>query len=443
MNTRFKSLHIFHATDLSNGVDRTTLTLITALRRLNHQPHALVPKAGPVSEALEAAGIPYRTAFLGCCTGPTKPAELAYLSRAADRAGIIGEWLDTEGFDFVHLNTGHLIDGAIAATISGTPAIWHIHSPFEIDLSRYARFFKAETYAWMLETLGDHVIAVSDDVRASLTERLPGEFVSALYNGIDIEHLDANSQPVGPGIRHELGLKEETALVLGVGRISEQKDFATFVRVAKRVTNENADVCFAIVGPSEDRGLAKALEDQLEKLGLRQRVFLLGSRNDVPALLAQCNAFLSTAIYEGQGLAALEAMALRRPVIAMDCVGLRECVDNGHDGLLVPLGNEDEAAQAVLRVLRERDWAHGLGIQGRQSVMERFSAQAYAQGFLDIAAQVARRTPPDNKRASADFALGLLSNIREANERAKHLAARPGYRDRLKSKLAQWGIGKQ
>ena len=433
-----KILHVFHCSNLVNGVDRTTLTLLCALRQLGVEVNALVPDRGDVTQALDGLGVPYRVAHLGCCAGPSKPAELAYLANAATRAEMIESWLRESDFDLIHLNTGHLIDGAIAACKANVPAIWHIHSPFEIDFERYVRFMGPEAYAWLLGELGHHVIAVSEDMRTSLLQWLPSEKVSTLYNGIDVGDLDIRARQPGKPLREELELPTNIPLVLGVGRISAEKDFATFVRVARRVADIHASVCFAIAGPVEHRELAEALPKQIKELGLEGRVFVLGARSDVPALLAQSDVFLSTAIYEGQGLAALEAMSLNKPVVAMDCVGLRECIEHEIDGLLVALGDEDACAKAVLRVLHDSDLAKRLGERGRQSVLDKYSAQAYAKGFLSIAESVLHETRTGGKAPAADFALGLLKKIREANDRAAQLGQRAHLHTRLKNRLLQW-----
>jgi glycogen synthase len=155
-------------------------------------------------------------------------------------------------------------------------------------------------------------------------------------------------------------------------------------------------------------------------------------------LLAQSNLFLSTAIFEGQGLAALEAMSLSKPVVAMDCVGLRECIEHEIDGLLVPLGDENACAQAVLRVLRDDSLAELLGQRGRQSVLNKYSSQAYAKGFLAIAKKVLHETHTIGKAPAADFLLGLLKKVREAHDRATELEQRTNLKTRLKNRLLQW-----
>lgn len=413
-----KILHVFHHSNLLNGVDRTTLTLMRALARQGAEVRALVPQHGSVTDALEADGIAFRVADLPCCTSPAPMAELRFFARAASRAKEIATWLDEDRVDLVHLNTGHLIDGAIAAALTGTPAIWHIHAPFEVDYARYARTMSPGGYAWLLGDLGSHVLAVSDDVRTSLLPHLQPDRVSTLYNGIDVEELDrrAEAEAESSDLRSELGLAANAPLVLGVGRISAQKDFAAFVRVAKETVDRHAEVCFAIIGPAEDPALVAALRDMITELRLERRVFVLGPRDDVPRLLDQAQIFLSTAVFEGQGLAALEAMALRKPVVAMACVGLRECIVHDHDGMLVPPGDERSAASALIELLASPARAQSLGENARRAVLERFSADTYARAYLSIAERVSGPVP-GSRRAAAEYSLGLLGSAVTAFER--------------------------
>jgi glycosyltransferase involved in cell wall biosynthesis len=295
---------------------------------------------------------------------------------------------------------------------------------------------RPEGYAWLLDELGSHVIGVSDDVRASLLRYLPEQKVSTLFNGIDLEDMDHRALQRDVALRTELGLPDTTRIVLGVGRISAQKDFAAFARIAKSVVQKHLTVAFAIAGPAEDTSLYASLREQAADAALLGRLFLLGPRKDVPALVAQSDVFLSTSIFEGHPLTSLEAMSQRVPVVAMECVGLRDCIKHGVGGLLVPLGNEDACADAVLRVLSDADLTERLGQTGRRSVEEKFSADAYAQRFLAIAEPVACQYRPGSNAAAASFALGLLTEIQEAHRRLlKASQPKHGLVQRLRTRI--------
>jgi len=144
---------------------------------------------------------------------------------------------------------------------------------------------------------------------------------------------------------------------------------------------------------------------------------VIGSRLDVPALIKQSNCFLSTAIFEGQGIAALEAMALQKPVVAMACSGLRECINHGHDGILVAVGDEHAAATNIITILNSPELTKQLGTNGKQSVLDKFSSIEYAKKFLIIAEQAIDFGAASISNNSLTFVQGLSNEIAQAHYR--------------------------
>lgn len=431
---RMKILHIFHNLNLNNGVDRTSLTLVKTLRKLGVRSHIVIPALGEGAKELEKENFPYHVLPLRCCGSPAWRGQIRFLSDVSGRINKLENLIKSESFDVVHLNTGHPFDGAIAAARVGVPVIWHIHSPFEADFQRYASFLSKEGYAWILGGLGSQIIAVSDDVNDSLIDYLRPELVQTVYNGIDVDDLTERASQKETDIYRELGLPKNAKLVLGIGRISEQKNFSEFVRVAEWVVRQRPEAFFAIAGPREDKQIAAALDRQIKAAKLSDKVFLLGARSDIPQLLKQSSAFLSTAAYEGQGLAAIEAMALERPVVAMACAGLRECIRDKVDGMLVPPGDVEAAAFAVLQVLEDAGLASRLGAVARLAVIERFSNHLYAQKFLEVAQKAIRKGPSRVEPGALAVIQGLLYQIDRARLRIIELE-RPSGRHRYMQAL--------
>lgn len=430
-----KILHVFHGSDLRNGVDRTTLTLVSALRESGVDCVGLVPQPGAVTSALDALRIPYRTMPVHCCAGPALHAEWRYLGESGERAQFLTDLFASDAFDLVHINTGHLLDAALAAGRAGVPAIWHLHAPFEIDQQRYARFLSPEGYAGILECLGSALIGVSDDVSESLRAHISRTSIMTVYNGINVADLRYRAAQHSECIRLELGLPSSAKLVLGVGRISAQKDFATFVQVAGLLLASDPSVFFLIAGPPEDQRLFTELESRIDSPVLRGKVFLLGPRDDIPRLMRQSDVCLSTAIFEGQGLTTLEAMALDCPVVAMACVGLRECVTDGHDGLLVPLGNIEGAAAAVQRLLDDATLASALRQNARETVEQRFSHRAYAEHFLTVSQHAITIGPSNMPVGMLELINGLLDHIGRANATIEQLNHPVGLGERIGRRL--------
>ncbi|CAL1239031.1 glycosyltransferase [Candidatus Methylocalor cossyra] len=410
-------LHIFHHDNLKNGVDKTTATLIVALKKLGVDSLASVPAFGEVTEFLEVHGIQYRILPFRCCSSLAERARLRFFADASAQQELLRSLVRAYSPDLLHINTGHLLHAGLAAAQCQLPTVWHIHAPFPADSLRYEDSVGTDGYAWLLERLSTLVIGVSEDVCRSLTEYLPHQRVRLLYNGIDGDAVIQAAADNPVDIRQALGIPRPAKLVIGVGRISAQKDFAAFARVAGLVSRTQPDTYFLIAGPKQETEAVLRLDQEIDRLQLGERVFLLGPRSDIPGLIAQADLLLSTANYEGQGLAALEAMALGKPVVAMACQGLRECITHEHDGLLVNPGDEAGAAQAVQRLLDDPELARQLGANGRRSVQGRFSSNNYARQFLTIAEAAVSQGPAPITPRELALIQGLLRQIDIAHQR--------------------------
>ena len=390
---------------------------MVALKQLRVEPIAVVPKAGNVTDYLQSQAIRYSLIPYTCCANRSERAQLLFYSDTFAQLDSLIALIRQEAPDIIHINTGHLLHAGIAAAREKKPAIWHIHAPFSEDLTRYESTVGAGGYIHLLKQLSSQIIGVSEDVSKSLSEYLPPDRIKTLYNGIDIEELAQSAKSSSTDIRATLGLEADVKLVIGVGRISAQKDFAAFARIAANVCKLKSNCYFLIVGPKQEPNAIRLLEEEVARNQLGSRLFILGPRDDVPALLTQSNIFLSTAIFEGQGIAALEAMALDTPPVAMACSGLRECIVHGHDGILVDPGDENAATHAVLRLLDNPEFAEMLANNARLSVAKKFSSQEYARQFLNIANAALKHGAAEISVEELDLLSGLLRQINSAHSR--------------------------
>jgi glycosyltransferase involved in cell wall biosynthesis len=416
-----KTLHIFHNSDLKNGVDKTTCTLMVALKKLGVEPIATVPKAGNVTEYLQAHSIRYWLIPYSCCASRSERAQLMFYGDSFAQLDSLITLIHQETPDIIHINTGHLLHAGIAAARQKIPTIWHIHAPFAEDLTRYDSTVGTGGYIHLLKQLSSQIIGVSEDVNKSLSEHLPPDRIETLYNGIDIDELLQSAKSSSTDIRTELGLSADAKLVIGVGRISAQKDFAAFARIAAKVRKLKSDCYFVVAGPRQEPAAVSLLENEVAQNQLSNRLFILGPRDDIAALLAQSTIFLSTAIFEGQGIAALEAMALDTPPVAMACAGLRECIAHEHDGILVDPGDEDTAAAAILRLLDNPELVEKLTTNARISVAKKFSSREYAKRFLSVADAAIAYGPATMSSQELDLLSGLLAQINNAHLRLLNL----------------------
>ncbi|MDH7515914.1 MAG: glycosyltransferase family 4 protein [Bacteroidota bacterium] len=287
-------------------------------------------------------------------------------------------------FDLVHLNTSTLLAFGIAAGREGVKVVWHIREPIARGYFGLRRAFVRRIVA----TYADAVIAISRYDASQLPAAVP---VRVVYNFVDREVFHPGAD--GSGVRRELGLDEKRPLVLFLGGVNRIKGTKEFVRAAVHVLERKKDVVFAIAGPIPDRSLrtilsggAKYRKEVEASIPPRHRraVRFLGVRHDVPALLAASTILCFPSLVPHFARPVIEASAMGVPVIASDLGGPQELVRHEETGLLVPAGDVDALAQAILRLLDNPEEARRFGENGTRFAEEHFDAKKNAQAVIDI-----------------------------------------------------------
>jgi glycosyltransferase involved in cell wall biosynthesis len=168
----------------------------------------------------------------------------------------------------------------------------------------------------------------------------------------------------------------EPPVVLGVGRLTTQKDFPTLLHAFARVRSQRP-ARLLILGEGDKRTELEALAQQL---GLTSDVRLPGYVDNPYAYMRRCAVFVLSSAYEGLPNALIEAMASGAPVVSTDCPsGPAEILERGRYGCLVPIGDADAMAQAILTTLQN---APDTASTRHRAKM--FSLEASARQYLDL-----------------------------------------------------------
>ena len=187
----------------------------------------------------------------------------------------------------------------------------------------------------------DHVIAVSQELGGDLVGGigLSAERVTVIPNGIDTREY-----------KIEDDASSRSPTVIGVGRLSRQKDFATLIRAFARLPRA-LDARLVILGRGSDVAKAR-LEKLAARLGAAERVELAGHVDDVPARIADADLFVSSSRWEGSSNAVLEALATGTQVVAtLAPTGIAEILGPLGEDHLVPVGDDMALAAAMERAL--------------------------------------------------------------------------------------------
>jgi len=261
--------------------------------------------------------------------------------------------------------------GRIAARRLGVPAIISaLHSTGWPDgVGRLNR---------MLTTLTDAFIAVAASHREYLVEQegFPADRVFVIPNGVDAAKY-APLRDVG-AVKRELGIDADAPVVGIVAALRPEKNHELFLELARRVLRQLPSARFLIVGDGLCRG---DLERRAAEMGLRSSVQFLGSRNDVPRLLAAMDVFALTSHNEANPISILEAMSVGRPVVATDVGSIHEAVSEGVTGHLAAAGDSARLTERVLGLLTDEPRRLAMGAAARRTVIERWSIDAMVSGY--------------------------------------------------------------
>lgn len=163
-----------------------------------------------------------------------------------------------------------------------------------------------------------------------------------------------------------------------VGRIAAIKNHALYLRAASRVAAAYPDMVALVVGDGELRG---ATEQLAVDLGLERRARFLGWRRDLPRVYADADVLVVSSNNEGTPVAAIEAMAAGCPVVATRVGGVPDLISDFETGMLVPPGDADRLAQALLWVRENpnetRRWAEA----ARARAVQRHSVPSLVQAM--------------------------------------------------------------
>lgn len=200
-------------------------------------------------------------------------------------------------------------------------------------------------------------------------------------NGIVVDDL-RRSGDVRRGLREELRVGDRFVW-LAVGRLEPQKDYATMFDALRTRRASGSDALLLVVGDGEQRDAIRAWRDER---GFDDDVVrFLGSRTDVPDLMAAADGYLMSSAWEGLPLVLLEASAARLPIVATDVGGNDEIVELGRTGFLVPPHDGDALARAMGRVeaLSPGELA-AMGEAAERHVRSTFDIERVADRWLDL-----------------------------------------------------------
>lgn len=357
-------LYIITKSDIG-GAQGNVLDLIKAFRD-RYEVHLAVGLLGPLSEDVEALGVPVHL--------------LPRLTRNIKLTGDVACIQDCMalirriGPSVIHAHSSKAgVVARIAGWRCGVPTVFTAHgwgfSPGTPKLRRVVALVVEK----LLATISTKIICVSESDRQQALKLGVGnrrKLATVRYGIYNTDVPQAN-----PGL--------EPVKMIMVARFNEQKDQATLLRAIAKINHPTLHLNLAGSGPSWEICKSMAVE-----LGISDRVSFLGDRRDVPELLQQSQVFILSTHYEGLPISILEAMRCGLPVIGSSVNGIPEEVEQGITGFVVPPRNPEALAEALDRILASSELRHSMGQAAKEKFEREFTIERMAQETQEVYAEV-------------------------------------------------------
>ena len=201
--------------------------------------------------------------------------------------------------------------------------------------------------------------------------RAPAKKIIVIPNGIRLKRFEPMESP--HEARRELGLPDTVKVVGIVANLTPAKSHRLLFDSFRRVLQTESQVFLLVVG---DGHLRSELESYVQALGIEKRVRFLGFRSDLKRVIPAFDVGVSSSSVETFGNAIVQMMVCGIPVVSTDVGAISEIIHHGREGLLVPYGDAEALAEAILHLLHHEEEARAIGLRGQELARSRYSSKA-------------------------------------------------------------------
>ncbi|MBI5180242.1 MAG: glycosyltransferase [Nitrospirae bacterium] len=281
--------------------------------------------------------------------------------------------------DLIH---SHLLGSNVYCSIAGicchVPVISTFHGT--VDSNLYGRMLNLKFR--LINAGSKYIVFVSENLKKYYLNFTPlsKQKSITIYNGVDFDRfLNIENRC----LRKELGYNDNEVLIGSIGNIRDAKGYDILLQAAS-VVIKTFPLCKFIIAGEGCGELYQNLLALRKMFGLEKYVTFLGFRHDIENMLNSIDLFVLPSITEGFSIAAVEAMAASKPVIATKCGGPEEIAIDGETGFLIPPKDPEALANGILNLLRNRRLAKKMGELGRKRVAENFTLEAMIHNYQEL-----------------------------------------------------------
>ncbi len=313
------------------GGESHVYQLVNALNRDEFEPVVLSFSGGELVENLKEAGI---KTYVVDTQYPFDPRVKAKVKKI----------FDEEKFDVLHAHGTRSLSNTLSnARKFNLPVLYTVHGwSFHQDQPLYIKKARVLSEKYLTSN-ADCTICVSDANRDEGISRFGLNNHKRINYAIDVNKFNPHKKY--PDLKKELGVPAGNTVAGFIVRMTKQKDPLTVIKAASIIAKKTDKVTVLVIGDGELKNDAMALAS---KLNLSNTVKFHPFRQDIPAVLANTDIYMLPSLWEGLPIGILEAMAMKKAIVATPADGSKEVIINNDTGLLVPFNDPQKLAEAVL-----------------------------------------------------------------------------------------------
>lgn len=381
-----KVLFVSHSS-LRYGAEKSLLLLLKNIDRKHFEPIVILPWPGPLKEKIDNLDIKiyevWSPWWVKLHVGEARFGRRIIKEIIQEIIAVfrLCRIVSKEKVAVIYTNTIVKFSGAITAIITKIPHLWHIREiiPDNPDLHSvlpHRLLFK------FISRTSRTIIANSKATASQFQDINTKNKLRIIYNA-----QETNGSHKFNSLKSIDGVKSTDWIVAVVGTFQKRKAQDDAIRAVKIAEGAITNIKLLLIGDGQ-KEYKDYLKNLCSELNISDRIVFTGYRDDVPQILPHCKLLLMPSWNEPFGRVVIEAMVAGVPVIGANAGGLKEIIQEGTTGYLVPPKKPEEIAKKIIYLFHHPDLAKQMGNNGKKVVEERFSVQNYTRGIENIIREV-------------------------------------------------------
>lgn len=339
------------------GGETHVLDLVSTLNKDKYESIVLSFTEGPMVDKMKEMGV---------------KTHVIYTEKPFDRSvwGKVKDILEEEKIEIVHAHGTRANSNTFSAAKKlGIPLLYTVHGwSFHNDQNFLVKSIRTYGEKFLVKN-ATKTICVSNSNYEDGAKKFSMKNATVITNGINLAKFDLTKS--FKDIRKEFNIKEDEVLVGFIARMTSQKDPFTLLKAIAKIPADSK-IKFLIIGDGDSKEAVLKMADELK---INSRVIFENFRQDIPDVLQGIDIFCLPSLWEGLPIALLEAMAMAKAVVATAIDGTKEVIVHEKNGLLVPVMNPDELANALIRLANDKALRDRLSKEARRTVEKDYNVE--------------------------------------------------------------------